>query len=217
MRRLSHPDGARIVAGIDLGFARDSAALTIAVRYPDGSRRVIYVDEARGSPATDPRDVVRGFKDAIRRYGAERAVADVHYRELMRAELAEIDVELVAAPSDRAAPFVALRRMMLDHAARLDGDVSKSTLELPAHPVLIAQLKAVRGKPESGGQMRIVHPTRDGRHGDVAESCALALWLLVDDAGDWDPRGVPARSIGFDPRYESTGSPPEWQEYASRD
>ena len=181
-----------LAAGIDLGFARDSSALVTAERVGD---RVLVRDviEVRGGDATDPRSVVRAFAETLHAREIESVTADVHYRELLRVELADVDIGLVDAPAGhegRAATYLHARRLMID-----------SRLSLPRHQRLLAQLYEVRGRPLAAGGMSVEHGRADGAHGDLVDALVLALWQLRERPAEWDPRGVPARSVGWDPRH----------------
>ena len=162
--------GDLVGAGGDLGFARNSSALVVACQKPGGAIHLTLVEERRPTPGTPlrPSAVCAEFAQLLRLAGARSLVADRHYQETIREALSAADLLLEEPPSP-------------DEAWALVRELLRSRrLVLPRHPLLLAQLKAVRGRLASGGAVRIDLPaTPDGRHGDLAAAAALAIWAVV--------------------------------------
>lgn len=162
--------GDAVGAGGDLGFARNSSALVVARQGPDGLIDLPLVEERRPAPGVPlrPSEVCGEFAGLLRGAGARSLVADRHYQETIREALSGVGLLLEEPPAPDEA--WALVREML----------RSGRLRLPQHPLLMAQLKAVRGKLGSGGTVRIeLASTPDGRHGDLAAAAALAIWAVV--------------------------------------
>lgn len=162
--------GDLVGAGGDLGFARNSSALVVACQKPGGTIHLTPVEERRPTPGTPlrPSAVCAEFAQLLRLAGARSLVADRHYQETIREALSAADLLLEEPPSP-------------DEAWALVRELLRSgRLVLPRHPLLLAQLKAVRGRLAPGGAVRIELPaTPDGRHGDLAAAAALAIWAVV--------------------------------------
>lgn len=154
-------------AGIDLGFARDSAAIAFAEDI-DGIDYVIGGEQIRGGMATDPRLVIPSFAGQCVKRGVESVMADVHYRQEMRLELAEHDLGLLDAPNPPWFAWLHWRRRMAEGKCRIPRSMT----------TLLRQLKKVRAKPKPGGVIEIVHGRTDGAHGDLAAATCLAIWQL---------------------------------------
>lgn len=162
--------GDLVGAGGDLGFARNSSALVVAVQGHGGRIGLSLVREWRPTAGTPlrPSEVCGEVARLIREGGAGSLVADRHYQETIRESLSAAGLLLEEPPPPDEA--WALVRELL-RTGRLD---------LPAEPLLLSQLKAVRGRLASGGTVRIeLASTPDGRHGDLAAAAALAIWAVV--------------------------------------
>ena len=162
--------GDLVGAGGDLGFARNSSGLVVAVQKPSGKIGLSYVREWRpvqGAPLR-PSEVCGEVARYLQAAGARSLVADRHYQETIREALSESGLLLEEPPPPDEA-WALVREL-----------VRSGRLELPDHALLLAQLKAVRGRLASGGTVRIELPaTPDGRHGDLAAAAALAIWAVV--------------------------------------
>lgn len=172
-------------AGIDLAFARDSSALVIASRGADGVCLVVEIEEVRGGSASDPRVVVAAFADALARHHVTSVMADVHYRDLLAAELGERGIALTPAPARPVESYLHARREM-----------AAGRVQVPPHPLrrrLAQQLRDTQGKPLASGDMTILHGRRGGAHGDIVSALVLAIWQLRDVGAEGVLR-VPARS-----------------------
>lgn len=162
--------GERIAAGADLGFSSDHSAL--AVTHDDSVK--IRVGELLELTPTDaplkPSFVIRAFAKALRdrHAGLDCVVADGHYRETMNEHLAEFGLAYKAAPLDVASTYLAVR------AKFREGRVS-----IPMHHKLIAQLKLVQWRANSGGSISIILP-KSPLHGhcDLTSALVLAVWEL---------------------------------------
>lgn len=171
--------GERTAAGGDLGFARNSSSLAIV--HDLGDQVVLAELLERRATATarlSPSAVCAEFAAVARGHGCPAITADGHYRETLREHLLAADLALRPAPSPPSEAWVALR------AAAREG-----RLRVPEHPLLRAQLAAVRSRLAPSGQIAITQPTTpDGRHGDLAAALALAVWSL----GAWGADGPEA-------------------------
>lgn len=161
--------GDEIAAGGDLGFARNSSSLVVARRPPGGVVELLLVEERRPEPGKPlrPSEVCRAFAMQLRALGLRTLYADRHYAETAREHLDEAGLVLGDPPPPDEA-WGLMRQLVRDGQIRL-----------PRHPLLLAQLAGVQGKLQSGGAVSITLPkTPDGRHGDLAAACALAVWAL---------------------------------------
>jgi hypothetical protein len=167
--------GEGIGAGGDLGFARNSSALVVAIHNPSTGRvRVTRAEERRptlGSPLR-PSEVCQDFAGLLLADGADGMTADSHYQETAREALTASGLLLFGAPDPDEA--WALVRSLV-RAGRLDlhGDT-------PAAKLLLQQLGQVKSRKGAKGRVAIILPeSRDGRHGDLAAALALAVWAAV--------------------------------------
>jgi hypothetical protein len=131
---------------------------------------VALIDEqrpAKGSPLK-PSSVVAAFASSMGRYGCRSLVADGHYREAVAEHLEAHALSLEASPEGadgKSEMFVAVRTAL--HEGRL---------ELPDHPRLLAQLRAVVAKPLPGGGLAISSPrSATGGHGDIVSALCAAV------------------------------------------
>ena len=167
--------GEKVTVGADFGFERDSSAMAVCIADRDGRLRVAELDEqmpADGAPLK-PSVVCRRFSEIALRYKATEIMADQHYRQAIAEYVEAAGLDFVNAPSGQKAiaeSYVRLRSLMRE-----------GRVALPAHPRLIAQLKAVVAKPLPGGGMSIQSPRlAKGGHGDLVSALVLAVWKAVE-------------------------------------
>ena len=167
---LSPPPGAQVMIGADTGFRRDSSALVVVYRLPDGSYVVAEVLELRpkqGQPLK-PSEVVAAFAAACRRHGCSWLMADAHYRETLDEELAKEKLSYVPAPGGAEG-----KAECYMHAKTL---LYQGRLRLPNNRRLLEQLKQTIGKPTSGGGLSLSSPRAStGGHGDLVSALVLAV------------------------------------------
>jgi phage terminase large subunit-like protein len=164
--------------GADFGFRSDSSALVAAFREPLPAQRIVIpmrgVIERTPEKRTPlkPSVVVREFAAHIKGYGADRIIADGHYRQAIAEHLEAEDLSLVSAPegaNGKAETYQAVRALFRE-----------GRLRIPAHERLVRQLREVTARPTAGGGISIVSPRwRTGGHGDLVAALVLAVW----DAG----------------------------------
>ncbi len=164
------PPGSTRAVGADLAFSSDSSAAAVVART--GDKFVLCaLDELRpkkGSPLK-PKTVIDTFAALAKDNGVRELVSDAHYRESAREHLEPHKVTFIDAPPGRDGKNeVYLLAKKLIHEGRL---------KLPAHPRLLAQLRAVVSKPAPGGGFIISSPRlRGGGHGDLVSALTLAIW-----------------------------------------
>ena len=164
--RLPLP-GEEVTAGADFGFSRNSSALVVVHR---AERRVTVADIVEIRPASGkplkPSATVAEFAVTCRRHGLDYVMADAHYRESIREHLSDHDLAFVAAPMQPAIAYQRMRQML-----------NEGLVKLPRHRLLLEQLREVRGRKQPGGGTQMILPkSPDGRHGDLAAACVLALY-----------------------------------------
>jgi uncharacterized protein (DUF433 family) len=115
------------------------------------------------------RDVLATWADVCARHGVKGVMCDQHYREAIREHLATHGLWLADAPegaTGKADSYVHARSLMRE-----------GKLKIPDDPRLLRQLRAVVGKPTSGGGISVYTPTSaDGSHGDLVSALVLACW-----------------------------------------
>jgi hypothetical protein len=205
---LRPEDGTDWVAGLDPAFSSDPFGLVLVGRERREPRRLVC-GGVRSWPPPRLRpaslDEQREVEDAVlaevahvvRSYGA-RAVTD-QYRsagvvERLRRYGVAVRSEPMTAPTKDAA-FGFLR-----------GRINEGGLELPEHPQLLRELRAVRTR-YAAGRSSVVLPRIGGSHCDLAQSLALAVYehdrrsLGGEDAVMSVPSGVVRpRRFHEDPR-----------------
>lgn len=160
--------------GADFAFERDSSALVgLQVRGRPARARVCAIEERVPSPGAPLRvgETVASFARVMASYGARELVCDKHYYQSIREHAAESGVRVFAAPGGAQGNFEAF------FAAK--EMINAGAVELPPHPRLIAQLKAVVSKPMPGGAVKVYSPRKRGQgHGDLASAFVLAAWAV---------------------------------------
>jgi hypothetical protein len=163
-----------VALGLDTAFRKDPTAGVI-VRAREG---VLWVDDCievrppKGGRLKPSETLLRILDDA-RAQGCTRAVADIHYIDLLH-EIAG-DFQIVEAPGG------ATGKLEVYTAARRE--LHESRVRIPARFArLIAQLKEVVSKPQPGGGLSISSPRRAGAHGDLVSAFTLAAWNLAATA-----------------------------------
>lgn len=161
--------GEEVGAGGDLGFVRNSAALAVLAGSA-AAWRLTHLREwrpAEGRPLA-PSVVCGEMAADLRAHGCTGVTVDGHYRESLR-EIAEADALTLSDAPAPAEAWAVVRTLLRE-----------GRLQLPDHPLLLNQLRAVTGRLASGGSVQITLPrTPDGRHGDLAAALASACWAAT--------------------------------------
>jgi hypothetical protein len=167
---LKPPPGSEIMIGADLGFRRDSSALVVVYKLPDGRYIVAEILELRPTPGEPlkPSFVVEEFAKACKRHECTWLQADQHYRETLDEELAKHNLSYMPAPAGaegKSACHMATKAIL--HSGKLT---------LPPNKRLIEQMKGLIGKPLAGGGLSLQSPrTALGGHGDILSALVLAV------------------------------------------
>lgn len=168
--------GEEVAAGGDLGFARNSSALAVAVRDPKtGKIRIPLLVERRpvGGKPLRPSVVCGEFAGMVRGAGAEELLADRHYAETAREALSEADLLLGDTPPADVV-WSTVRQVIRDGLLAFDATTPEGAL-------LAAQLASAKGRKVAKGKVSILLPeTKDGRHCDLAEAAAKAIWGVLN-------------------------------------
>jgi hypothetical protein len=173
---LRPEDGKRWVAGLDPAFSSDPFGLVLVGRDPRDERRLIVGAVRSWTPARRPASLEEGrqVEDAllaevagvVRAFGA-RAITDQYkasgVAERLRRYGVDVRTEAMTAPTKDAA-FGFLR-----------GRINEGGIELPEHPDLLRQLRAVRTR-YAAGRSSVVLPRIGGSHCDEAQALALAVY-----------------------------------------
>lgn len=188
-------------AGVDMGFRKNSSALTIA--RVDGSRvRVASKIERRPDRGTSlkPSEIVRDFAYQCMRYGVRRMRGDLEYVESSHEELAKL-ARAMRSPEHadketrdwvekvKRDPFACRspvpsyeewaktplnnEEMYTEFRRRMQ----EGLVDLVWDERLYEQLQKTTYKPGSGGVIKIVLPNIGWAHGDLLETTAIACTL----------------------------------------
>jgi hypothetical protein len=169
------PRNAILGCGGDLGLERDSSAICVVGRVPDGRVELLEFDEVRpskGHPLTPKGVVVGRFGPVMQRHHVTSIALDGHYRRSAEEHLDSMQLRMVEASSDAQFKY--------DTHMHLRDLLRSSNLVLPPAPRLIAQMKAVTSAPMPGGGTKITSPRRAGMgHGDILSALVLAAWMAA--------------------------------------
>lgn len=179
-QRLQTPllrgSNARIGAGVDLALVSDSSALVVS-QLDNNVVTVLHVLELRperGRPLKLS-EVSRSFGETVKRFGTTRMMGDHHLIESAREYLSPMGVYLTAAPGSlqgKLDTYLLVRKLLTEGRIRVPANEKR----------LIQQLKEVRSKATSGGNISITSPRKAG-HGDVLSAFILSVWSLLGDSG----------------------------------
>jgi hypothetical protein len=181
-----------LYCAFDLGFVRDASAGAIVDRDGDRYRLVAHLEQrpSKGAPLV-PEAVCEAIASMCERHGCATAYGDGHYAELARSILGKRGISFTLAPAGntgKLAVWSKAKELILGGKVRT-----------PNLPGLLAQLKLVRSKAQSGGGVSIEQPRKAGTHGDLAAAFALALWAASEHP-EW-PKG-PLYFRAPDPRHD---------------
>jgi len=159
--------GDRVMAGIDLGFTKNSSALVVS-HLKQGIIRVAQIIEKKPQEgaALQPSEVCREFGEEIRRHGGSYFMADQHYKQTAIEVIGKLNLGFVDAPMSPAESFIKTRTLMRE-----------GLVKIPNHPRLLRQLKEVTWRKNSGGNITIIlqkWPT--GEHGDIVSAFVLSIF-----------------------------------------
>lgn len=194
--------GAFYGAAGDFAFRRNSSTLAIVRRHPVESPtgadldryELALLDERRPEKHVPlkPAGVCDAFAEPLGRFGCEDVAADSHERDDVAEEMARHGITVRALPEGqkgKAEQYVLFRRLLRE-----------GRFTMPTHPRLLAQLKAVTGKPAPGGGLSISSPqTADGAHGDLVSALVGATWRA--SVGDLVPAAEPPDPITLHTDY----------------
>jgi hypothetical protein len=182
---LPREAGITYTAAMDPATAGNAWTLVIVGRRPDpdaeGSKDRYFVALARqwqGSPSAPlkAREVFAEIAPILRSYNLRSVHTDRWGGSLLaeHGDYAGVDVEMAKDTPEE------ISRRHADFRVRLvDG-----WLELPPHPVLLADLLSKRKRLQPGGRVTYPSPvTRDGRHADFADAVVLAVAKAMTEPG----------------------------------
>ena len=175
---VSAPSGSMVGAGADIGLVKDSSALAIVACTDQTRFTLLQIEEQRprkGEPLKLSA-VVASFASTMRAHGVHDVAADGHAREPAREWAEKENVTISPAPEGRQGKndvYVAFGQALRE-----------GRVNLPRHPRLLAQLRAVVARPAPGGGFIISSPRRvGGGHGDLVSALVLAAWHAQGGAG----------------------------------
>jgi phage terminase large subunit-like protein len=159
-------DGAPTWVGVDVGLRRDSTAVAVVQRRPDGR---VWVEATVWDPSAgvvDLADVMAFLRALCDRYTVREIVFDPRLFELPARELLDEGLPMVEFPQqvDRMAPACAHAYEMI-----VAGKVAHG-----ADPMLTAHVLAAQQRPYERGWT--LSKNRSRRHIDGAIAMVLALW-----------------------------------------
>jgi hypothetical protein len=164
----------------DFGFTRNSSAAAIAVPVGDLVHLVTWIEWRPGGAPLVPSAVYRGVADLALAHGCAGVCADGHTKENAREVFAPAGLAFFDAPTVPAVAVLEVRRLLQESRIRgiaCDGEIVGALRPDEHVGLLRRQLEAVKIEHVNGGHVRVTMPqTKDGRHGDVAAACILALY-----------------------------------------
>lgn len=188
-RRSLLEAGEYAAAGMDLGLARDSAALAIAARRSK-LYRIASLTELRPTKAQSLKlsEVIANFAATLRAFQLRSVAADAYAREPAREWSGKHHIAIVDAPAGNAAKT--------ESYASLRSLFREGRIRIPRNARLLSQLKQIVATPMEGGGLRIQSPRRLGlAHGDLVAAVVIACFLAPTHAGlGFDVTHRPART-----------------------
>ncbi len=188
-------------AGVDMGFRKNSSALTIA-RADNGRVRVATKVELRPERGASlkPSEVVRFFAYQCMRYGVRRMKGDLEYVETAHEELAKLARAMRAPEHADQETREWVERVKRDPLAcrspvpsyeewaktpinneemytEFRRRMQEGLVDLIWDERLYEQLQKTTYKPGSGGVIKIILPNIGWAHGDLLETTAIACTL----------------------------------------
>jgi hypothetical protein len=161
LEQLPREGGVEVVAGADMGFTKNSAALCIG-HLKDGIARVAEFVERKPKPGEPlrPGEVASEFVARVVAHGGSSVMADGHYRETVVEHATPSGLSVHPAPSVPADECIAVRARMREGRYRI-----------PNNPRFLRQLRETVAVAGSGGGLTIRWPKwRTGEHGDLAQA-----------------------------------------------
>lgn len=110
-----------------------------------------------------PRETLGEIAGILRPFGVRRIYVDGWSFDALQDHARAVGLHLVQHTGDREQPYQTLRTLL-----------GNGAVELPPHPVMRADLVAVRQRATAGGSKVHLPKTADGRHCDFAPAVALA-------------------------------------------
>jgi hypothetical protein len=159
----------RYKAAIDAAFRGDAFTFCVSHRIED---RVV-IDVLVGWQGTREHpvrlaDILPQIKSIATRYGIYFVVGDQYGAEPLKHAFSAVGLGLEEVPFTQSSKA--------DVLGNLRSLIVNGQIELPDHPQLIKELRALEVEALPGGQSRIGHPRRTGAHDDYACAVALAAW-----------------------------------------
>ena len=178
-------------AGVDLSATRDPSTLAVAGRVGDFVH-LLEVEELRPVPGAPLKmsETIATFAKVLARHGCTSFIADGWSREAAREWATANKLTIGHAEEGRAgkvAAYLSLRRLL-----------TEGKISLPAHPRLVAQLRAVTSRPAPGGSLIITSPRRAGSHGDLVSALTLAVHALTQGSGASQLSAPPLNFTSFE-------------------
>ncbi len=162
-------------AACDLGLVVNSSTLVVACEPVTGSGKFVIADwiELRPAPGVPlkPSEVARAFALCLRKHAIDLVMADGHYLESLKENLAPFRIGVVPLPGGIEGKF---EQYNLTRTT-----FHESRLAIPNDGRMVEQLKGVTSRANSGGSFSILQPKRrDGSHGDIVSALVGAVWAL---------------------------------------
>jgi hypothetical protein len=197
----SAPRDTIVGVGGDLALVRDSAALVVVHRGPDGFYDVAEVVErkpAKGAPLKLS-NLVAEFSGVARQHGSCEVLVDHHILEPAREHLPRgmtLDA-CEGGQQGKVNSYTNARNLIHSGLVRIP----------PQYRRIAEQLREVVAKPTSGGGLQISSPRRGGSHGDLASAFILGLEAasrLTSGVGAGWLGGAIGREVpaNFEPKHE---------------
>jgi hypothetical protein len=185
-----------IGAGGDFGFKRNSSALAITYRQPDGVYVVSALEERLpGAIPLKPSVIVRDFAAIATEQRAHSVMADEHERSSIEEHFADHGVSFDDAPAGttgKEATHIFFRSLL-----------NEGKIRLPRNEKLLNQLGEVVATPGDGGRLHFHSPTwKTGEHGDLASALILAAYTCHHNSPLQPQIDNRRRGRNFDQEFE---------------
>lgn len=177
--------GNRYAAAADLGFKRDSATLVIVEFDGEKYRDALILErkpEKSNPMAFD--QTMDAFAAKLEEYHIKTLMADQYHRQAVLSAMGKRGINVLDAPSGGPGTkdmCARLRRLLSDgkvefNFGRLGAAIGQENLTRK----LVRQLKEIRFKMLSGGDIALEIVRRGGSHGDIAIGYLEGIWSLYN-------------------------------------
>ena len=164
----------RYTSFVDMSSGQQDSA-TCAITHKEGD--IIFTDCIVEVPAPfDTSKATAHIAAVLKSYGLRETMGDLHAKGWVVAEFARHGITFTARPTEMSRSALYSETQHLYSAGRV---------RLIDHKRCVAQYLELERRLLPGGGERIDHPNRAGRHDDVCNAVAGALWRASQGGADW--------------------------------